>query len=64
MIYLSQRGGFFRLWRRGPGFSWTNHRPLFSERNGFSKPLFKLCGYRFFKVGRDKRTDIERVQER
>ena len=52
MFYASKRGGFLLLWEGGPGISWTNNRPLFSERKGYSKPLFTLFGYRFFKVGK------------
>jgi hypothetical protein len=50
-VYRSEYGGFFRLWRDGPGISWTKKPPLFSERNGYNKPLFRAFGYRFFKVG-------------
>ena len=59
MIYLSRRGGFFRLWHDGPGFSWTKSRPYFSERMGYSKALFTLFGYRFFKVGRTRRHSVD-----
>lgn len=55
MIYWSKRGGFFRLWQDGPGFGWTNSRPLFSERNGYRNAMFTLFGYRFFKIGRSNR---------
>lgn len=28
-----------------------NHRPIFSERMGIKKPIFKLLGFRLFVLG-------------
>jgi hypothetical protein len=48
----SDRGcGFLRLWCTGPGISWTNHRPYFSERMGNNLPFARAFGYRFFWLG-------------
>ena len=45
-FYFSRRGGYVRV-QKGV-VSWTNHRPLFSERNGYKVPFMRLFGYRFF----------------
>lgn len=41
------RAGWLRLWRRGPGISWTQEAPLFSERIGLRKPFAVVRGWRF-----------------
>lgn len=40
--------GWFRLWRNGPGLSWTKARPLPSERWGIHKPILRFRGWRVF----------------
>ena len=44
--------GWIRLWRDGPGLSWTTSFPLFSERYGYRKPLLKVGKFRMFYLRR------------
>ena len=49
-FYLTKSGGYVRLTKRGAVISWTNQRPLFSERNGYKVPFMRFRGWRFFFV--------------
>lgn len=40
--------GWFRLGRYSWGFSWTQLPPMFSEREGYRKPLFCVGRWRVF----------------
>lgn len=46
--YFKGAGGFFRIGQQGPGISWTNRGPLFSERHGYRKAFLRAFGWRFF----------------
>lgn len=48
--YFSKEGGWIRLWRNGPGISFTTSKPLFSERYGHRRPLLKILRLRFFRL--------------
>lgn len=46
--------GWFRLF--GRGFHWNRRAPLFSERNGYRKPLFTVGPWRVRWLGKGKFT--------
>jgi len=54
--WLDRKGGFVRLGNEGAGLAVKCSRPLFSEREGYERPVASLGRWRLFVIRSRGRT--------
>ena len=47
---ICKLGIWYRYNTKGYSILFPNFKPMFSERNGIEKPIFKIFGFRLFRL--------------